>query len=330
MSTNVLAFAEARGGELRKVALEVVSAARTLADGFGGEVHAMVFGAPGTGAAAAAKLGAAGADLVLVVEHDAFATYNAESVAATVAAQVKSGGYRAALFGASAMGQDLTPRIGAKLGVGVAADAVSVTADGGNVVVRHPMNTNKIIATMTVSATPAIVSVRPGAVSVGTSAKAGTVQSVAPASDPAAGRVKVTGTTMGGGAKLDLAEAPVIVSGGRGLKAAENFSLVEALADAFGNAAVGATRAVTDDGWRPHSDQIGQTGRQVSPDLYVAVGISGAIQHIAGMRNSKTIVAINKDKDAPIFKVADYGIVGDAFEIVPKLTEAVKAARAQR
>jgi electron transfer flavoprotein alpha subunit len=147
--------------------------------------------------------------------------------------------------------------------------------------------------------------------------------------DPGAGRVKVTGVTMGGGAKLDLAEAPVIVSGGRGLKAAEHFSLVEDLAAAFGNAAVGATRAVTDDGWRPHSDQIGQTGRQVSPDLYVAVGISGAIQHIAGMRNSKTIVAVNKDKDAPIFKVADYGIVGDVFEVIPALTAAVKAARAQ-
>ena len=328
MANNILVVAETRGGDVRKVALEVMTAARALADGLGGEVHAIVFGAAGIGSVGA-KLAAVGADVVQVVEHAGLDTYNAEAVAATVAAQITSGGYRAALFGASAMGQDLAPRIGAKLRVGVAADVVAVQADGGDVVVRHPMNTNKIIATMVLSATPALVSIRPGAVSVGASAKAGTVVSVAPAMDPSAGRVKVTGLSLGGGAKLDLAEAPVVVSGGRGLKAAENFSLVEDLAAAFGNAAVGATRAVTDDGWRPHSDQIGQTGRQVSPDLYVAVGISGAIQHIAGMRNSKTIVAINKDKDAPIFKVADYGIVGDVFEVMPALTAAVKAAKAQ-
>ncbi len=328
MAHNILVVAETRGGDARKVALEVITAARALADGLGSEVHAMVFGAAGIDRVAS-KLGAVGADSVLVVEHDGLATYNAEAVAATVAAQITSGGYRAVLFGASAMGQDLAPRVGAKLRVGVAADVMTVSAEGNDIVVRHPMNTNKVIATMVLTASPALVSVRPGAVTVGTSAKAGTVQSVVPAMDPSAGRVKVTGLSLGGGAKLDLAEAPVIVSGGRGLKLAEHFSLCEDLAAAFGNAAVGATRAVTDDGWRPHSDQIGQTGRQVSPDLYVAVGISGAIQHIAGMRNSKTIVAINKDKDAPIFKVADYGIVGDVFDVMPALTAAVKAAKAQ-
>ena len=323
---NVFAFAESRGGELRRAGLEAVTAARAVADSTGGQVHAMIAGAPGI-AAQAAKLAAHGADVVLVLEHAGFANYNPEALAATIAARIGGGGYRAAFFSASAQGKDLTPRVAAKAKLPMAGDVTEYTVVGETIVAKHPGYTGKVIQTFTLKATPAIVSLRPGAVLPKESAKAGTVEALASAIDPSSARVVVTETVVGGGAKLDLGEAPVIISGGRGLKEAGNFSLVEDLAAAFGNAAVGATRAVTDEGWRPHSDQIGQTGRLVSPDLYVACGISGAIQHLAGMRTSKTIVAINKDKEAPIFKIADYGIVGDVLEILPVLTAAVKEAK---
>ena len=323
---NVFAFAESRGGELRRAGLEAVTAARAVADSTGGQVHAMIAGAPGI-AAQAAKLAAHGADVVLVLEHAGFANYNPEALAATIAARIGGGGYRAAFFSASAQGKDLTPRVAAKAKLPMAGDVTEYTVSGDTIVAKHPGYTGKVIQTFTLKATPAIVSLRPGAVLPKENAKAGTVEALASAIDPSSARVVVTQTVVGGGAKLDLGEAPVIISGGRGLKEAANFSLVEALAAAFGNAAVGATRAVTDEGWRPHSDQIGQTGRLVSPDLYIACGISGAIQHLAGMRTSKTIVAINKDKEAPIFKIADYGIVGDVLEILPVLTAAVKEAK---
>jgi electron transfer flavoprotein alpha subunit len=326
---NVLVWAESRGGELRKVATEAVTAARARAAATGGEVHALLTGAPGVGSQAA-RLGEFGADVVIVVEHAALALHNPEATSAIIADRVKSGGYRACLVPASAHGKDLAPRVAAKLGVGMAADVTTFEFTGNAIVARHPVNTGKVVATITLTATPAVVSLRPGAFTPVPGAKTPRLETAAPVVDPAASRVKTTALNAGNTAKLDLGEAPIIVTGGRGLKAAENFKLVEELAAAFGNAAVGATRAVTDDGWRPHSDQIGQTGRLVSPDLYVAVGVSGAIQHLAGMRTSKTIVAINKDKEAPIFKVADYGIVGDAFEIVPVLTAAVRAARANR
>ncbi|MDH5235381.1 MAG: electron transfer flavoprotein subunit alpha/FixB family protein [Gemmatimonadota bacterium] len=326
MSTNVLAFAESRGGELRRAALEAVTAARTIADASGGEVHAVLFGAPGIGKHAAA-LGAHGADKVLVVEHAGFTHNNPEAVAATIASRMGSG-CRACVCTASATGKDVAPRVAAKLKVPIAADVIAFEVKGAAIQSTHPGYTGKVLQTTTLSATPAVVSIRPGSFLPKENAKAGTVEALAPAGDPAASRVRITETATGNAARLDLGEAPVIVSGGRGLKEPGNFKLVEELAAAFGNAAVGATRAVTDDGWRPHADQIGQTGRLVSPDLYVAVGISGAIQHLAGMRTSKTIVAINKDKEAPIFKVADYGIVGDALAILPVLTEAVKKAKA--
>ena len=325
---NILAVAETRGGELRKVALEAVTAARALADASGGgEVHALVFGPPGT-AAKVEPLAQHGADRVLVCEHAAYDKADPESMSATIAA--RAAGFPVVLLSASAQGKDLAPRVAAKLNAPLLSDCLTLRLSGGSVTVTHPTYTGKIIATLKATGSQIVVSVRPNATTPAVNAKPLATETFAPATDPAASRVKVTEVVTTGGAKLDLGEAPVIISGGRGLKEAANFKLVEDLADAFGNAAVGATRAVTDDGWRPHADQIGQTGRLVSPDLYVAVGISGAIQHLAGMRTSKTIVAINKDAEAPIFKVADYGIVGDALEIVPVLTAAVKAARQSR
>lgn len=327
---NVFAFAESRGGELRKVAFEAVSAARQAADATGGgEVHALLIGAPGIGGKAAA-LGRAGADVVVVVEHAGLERYSPEVYAATAAERIRAGGYRAAFFTASAEGRDLAPRVAAALDVSMASDLTAFAIEGDALVGQHPTHIGKIITTVRLAGTPAVVTLRPGAVTVVEAPTTPRVEQAAPALDPAAARVVVTAIGAKGDAQLDLADAPVVVAGGRGLREAANFALVEALAAAFGNAAVGATRAVTDDGWRDPSTQIGQTGRIVSPALYVAVGISGAVQHLAGMRTSKTIVAINKDKDAPIFKVADYGIVGDLFEVVPRLTDEVRKARASQ
>jgi electron transfer flavoprotein alpha subunit len=323
---NVLVFAETRGGEPRKVAFEAVTAARQLADSSGGgEVHAILAGAPGI-AAKASQLGTYGADVVLVAESVDLSTFAREAIAATIADRAKSGGYRAIVLGFSSQGRDLGPRVAAILDIPIATDVTAIALSGDSLTMKHPGYANKVIMTLVVAGPQAVVSIRPSAFTAVENAKAARVETVAPvvASGPT---VTVVEVKEGAKERPDLGDASIIISGGRGLKSAANFKLVEDLADAFGNAAVGATRAVTDDGWRPHSDQIGQTGRQVSPQLYIAVGISGAIQHLAGMRTSKTIVAINKDKEAPIFKVADYGIVGDVLEVVPALTAAVREAR---
>ena len=326
---NVLVFAEVRGGELRKVALEAVTAGRQLAElSGGGSVHAVLAGGAGIGGKAG-QLAEYGADSVLVLEHAGFAQYNPEALSASLAQRLSGGTYAYAVFSATAQGRDLSPRVAAKLGAGLAPDLTGFAVEGATVLGQHFNMNGKTIATLALRGAPAVLSVRPAAFQPAANAKPLATESIPSAKDPMASRVKVVELKQGNTGKLDLNDAPVIVAGGRGLKAPEHFKLCDDLADAFGNAAVGATRAVTDEGWRPHSDQIGQTGRNVSPNLYIAVGISGAIQHLAGMRTSKTIVAINKDKDAPIFTVADYGIVGDVFEVMPALTAAVKAARAQ-
>jgi electron transfer flavoprotein alpha subunit len=218
----------------------------------------------------------------------------------------------------------LAPRIAAKLATGLAADVTEVMVEGGALMAIRPVYAGKALLKVKLTGKPAVLSLRPNVFTPVPRPKAGAAQTVA-VTVPA-GRVTVTEIKAAEAGSLDVAEAPIVISGGRGLKEPANFKILEDLAHAFGGrAAVGASRAVVDAGWRPHADQVGQTGKTVSPTLYIAVGISGAIQHLAGMRTSKVIVAINKDKDAPIFKVADYGVVGDLFEIVPALTAAVRS-----
>ncbi len=320
----ILAVAEQRDGALRKVSLEVLAAARQLADALGGTVDAILIGAGEiTGAG---ELGRYGADRVLVARHPDFGMYSPDGYAATIAEAGR--GATAMLFAATATGRDLAPRVAARLGVGLATDVTTLGVGGGKVCATRPVYGGKVLQSVVLEGAPAIASLRPNTMQATESGKAGTiVEQVVPAF---VARVTVTAIKAAAVAALDVTEAPVVISGGRGLKEPAHFALLEELAAAFGNAAVGASRAVGGAGWRDHGAQVGQTGKTVSPGLYIAVGISGAIQHLAGMRTSRTIVAINRDKDAPIFKVADYGIVGDLFEIVPRLTAEVRKLRAER
>ncbi len=319
--SDVLAVLEQRDGALRKVSYEVVTGARRLADALGGRVDALVLGAgPVKGADA---VGGFGADTVITLTNAAFAAYAPEGCTHAIAARVKAGSYGAVVFAASATGKDLAPRVAAKLGVALAQDITDLAVEGGAVTVVRPVYAGKALLKLKLTGTPAVVSLRPNVFTPVQRPKA-----VAPettAVDVPAVRVVVKQVKAAPAGALDVAEATIVISGGRGLKEPANFKVLEELAAAFGGrAAVGASRAVVDAGWRPHADQVGQTGKTVSPTLYIAVGISGAIQHLAGMRTSKVIVAINKDKDAPIFKVADYGIVGDLFEVVPQLAEGIR------
>lgn len=322
--TAILAVTEQRDGALRKVSREVVWAARQLADQFGGTVDALVLGAPGVDVASA-QLGAAGADRVLVAADASFARYAPDGYAATVAEHAKAGGYAAIVVPATATGKDLAPRVAARLDAPLASDVTALGVDSGKVTASRPVYAGKAIQRVVFESVQGVVSLRPNTYVVGSAGKAGAVEPVPAARVPVRVTVKEVKASEQGA--LDVAEADVVVAGGRGLKGPEHFHLVEELAKAFGNAAVGASRAVVDAGWRPHAEQVGQTGKTVSPQLYVALGISGAIQHLAGMRTAKVIVAVNKDKDAPIFKAADYGIVGDLFEVLPRLTEEIRKAQ---
>jgi electron transfer flavoprotein alpha subunit len=316
---KILAVVEQRDGALRRISEEVVTAAKTIAAAAGGTVEALLIGPE----SAAASLGRFGAEKVYVASGAD--VYEPESFTATVVERVKAGGYGAVLFGATGQGRDLAPRVAAKLDVPLASDATGLDMDGGELVITRPVYAGRAFAKVVLQAEPRLVSVRPNTFRPREAQAAGTVENVALTA--AASRVKVREVKAATGGRLDVGEAPIVVSGGRGLKGPEQWPLLEALRDALGaTAALGASRAVVDAGWRPHAEQVGQTGKTVSPQLYFAVGISGAMQHLAGMRSARTIVAINKDPDAPIFKVADYGVVGDAQEVLPRLTEEIRKA----
>jgi electron transfer flavoprotein alpha subunit len=323
----ILVFIEQREGRVRSVAREALGEAVRLAAALGGPVVGVCAAAADPGLAA---LGDAGATEMLLATHEAFRHYEPAGYVRAVVAAVERVKPSVVVFSASSMGRDLAPRVAARLGVGLAADCTALAVEGGRLVATRPVFASKAVQRVAFTGTPAMVSLRPKVFAAAPSQNgaAPTVTPLAIDHDPAAARSRVREVKTTSAGKVDLTEAEIIVSGGRGLKGPENFAIIEALALALG-ATVGASRAVVDAGWRPHGDQVGQTGKTVSPKLYVAIAISGAIQHLAGMSSSRCIVAINKDPDAPIFKVADFGVVGDAFEVVPALTEAVKALNAR-
>ncbi|MGH9458587.1 MAG: electron transfer flavoprotein subunit alpha/FixB family protein [Thermoanaerobaculia bacterium] len=320
---NVLVLCGFTGGELRKPSREVLSIGRTLAAAAGGELHAAAFGA---GAAAlATEAGRFGVKKLWALDDASLDQYQTETATAAAKQAVDETKPAIVLIAATSAGRDLAPRLAARLGVGVASDVDQLEWADGKLKARRPVYSGKLFSRVVIEGAPAIATCRPNAFPVeeagGGPAEVATV--AFSASEPRAKVVKVESTAAG---ELTIAEADIIVSGGRGLKEPGNFSFIRDLAHALGGA-VGASRAVVDAGWIDHQHQVGQTGRVVSPNLYIAVGISGAIQHLAGMSSSKHIVAINKDAEAPIFRVADLGVVGDLFEVVPALTEAVKKTK---
>jgi electron transfer flavoprotein alpha subunit len=317
---GILVFIEQRDGEIRKASLQAVSEAKRLASTAGWEVAAVIAGS-GLGDVAS-QVGGFGAQKVFVADDANLALYSAEGYAEVVSKAAEQCSPKAVFFSATALGRDLAPRAAARLGVSALADVTGLDLDGETLVARRPVYSGKAFATVDAAGkAPQVVSLRPNVFAAEESG--GSAEVVALDGLSLSVRAVVKDLVATGGGELDVAEADVIVSGGRGIKAPENFALIRELAEALGGA-VGASRAAVDAGWIEHAHQVGQTGKVVSPSLYVACGISGAIQHLAGMSSSKIIVAINKDPDAPIFKIADYGVVGDLFEVIPPLVEEIK------
>ena len=313
---GVLVFTESKDGKLKKTSREAISIGRKLAEAAGGDCVAFA-----SDAAAAEEAGKFGAKKMYVA---ALPAYTTEAFTSALAQVVKDVQPSIVLLPGTSNGRDLAPRLGARLNAGVASDVDRLEWNDGKLRARRPVYAGRAFATVDVVSTPAIATTRPNAFPA--EEAGGGAAEVVNVSADASDRVKVVETKTPEAGEMSIAEADIIVSGGRGLKEAANFSYIRDLAHAIGGA-VGASRATVDAGWIDHQHQVGQTGRVVTPNLYIAAGVSGAIQHLAGMSASKHIVAINKDPEAPIFRVADLGVVGDLFQILPALTEEVKKAR---
>lgn len=323
MSKDIWVFAETKDGKVRKVAYELLGKAKDLALKSGGKVVAVLVGQ--NVSALATELSQYGADKVIVADASNLAQYTTEAYTKVLVDLIKEHGAATLLIGGTLNGKDLTPRVAARLDSGVISDVTDLDCDSdGKITATKPLYAGKAFQSVTFNSFPQVLQVRSNSFQVpalDSSKTAEVVNSSVLVSDTDI-HTLIKEVKVSSGDKIELTEADIIVSAGRGLKGPENLNIVSDLAKAFGGA-MGASRAIVDAGWIEYDLQVGQTGKVVSPNLYVACGISGAIQHLAGMSSSKVIVAINKDADAPIFKVADYGIVGDVFQILPALTSAI-------
>jgi electron transfer flavoprotein alpha subunit len=326
----ILTYVEIRDNRIKKASLEALSEAGRVAGELKTESVAAVVA--GSGAESlAAELPAYGASRVYVLENEAFARFSVQDHAHALAGLARRINPSAIFFSGTALGRDLAPRLAAKLGVGVASDCTRVDVKDGRFEFTRPVYAGKALLTFELTSSPRVATLRPNVFPVGQPAAGASGQVVRESVGGPADRTRaeVTEVIGGQGEEIDVAEADVVISGGRGMKGPENFELLRELARLIPKSAVGASRSAVDSGWIGHQHQVGQTGKTVSPDLYLAFGISGAIQHIAGMSSSKVIVAVNKDPDAPIFKVANFGVVGDLFEVIPRLRDEIKKLRAE-
>ncbi len=318
MANKILVFVEQRNNELKKSSLETVKAGAEFAKELNAEAEAVVVGGEITDFNPIAQYGI---KKVTHLKNEALNVYTSSGYSQSLSDFANEIDADLLLFANSAMGRDLSPRVAVKIDAGIVSDCVGFNFENGEVIATHPVYAGKALTDVKINSPKKIFTIRPNTFNLGAPEDAAaevTVKEVENV-DTSAKVVDITRASD----KLDVAEASIIVSGGRGMGGPENYAMLEELAGLLGGA-VGASRAAVDAGWRPHSDQVGQTGKTVSPNLYIACGISGAIQHMAGMRTSKYIVAINKDAEAPIFTIADYGITGDLFEVVPALIEEIK------